>query len=124
MKRVLKPNPNLYKEGLLYQVNHHGCCWLLKTMRRAKLITEAEQIESKAFTKKYLISVDRWANVAPYPIKHMKLSSSYAYLVGGSDKTLWDKRTDYGRTRRNLFKAIIENINKQRSIASEKSITS
>lgn len=115
----MKVNLELHKEAMEYQVNHQGICWLLKVLRRAKLITAEEQKNSKIYMVNHLKYLGMYSNNATYPIKAIDAHHINAFLACHADRTLWSKRTKYGQTRIDTFKEIIKQINISRELAND-----
>lgn len=118
---MLFKNPNLLQEALEYRVQHQGICWLLKVLRRAKLITSEEALNSKGFMCQYLKDINKYSGNKTYPIQTKNGNCLAKFLTYQSNGTLWDKSHEYGRTRCELFEAIINNINANREEPSDES---
>lgn len=111
---MLKPNPDLYEQALEYKVKHQGICRLLKTIRRANLITLSEAYEARQCMNEYLKSVGMYSGDTTFPIGSSAQAAMRAFRLSQSSSTLWSKKTKYGQTRIDVFKAIIDDINKKR----------
>lgn len=116
---MLFKNPNLLQEALEYKVNHQGICWLLKVLRRAKLITGTESFDAKDFMHLYLRDIGKYSGDTTYPIKVPNGNHMGRFLTCQMYRTLWEKGHEYGRTRCELFEAIINNINANREEPSD-----
>lgn len=116
---MLFKNPNLLQEALGYKVDHQGICHLLIIMTKQRLITSKEAHLTGYFMRNYLRDINMFSGDMTYPIRCMLEHEYYAFIHHQDNETLWDKRHEYGRTRCELFEAIINNINANRKEPSD-----
>lgn len=118
---MLFKNPNLLQEALEYRENNEGICFLLRVLSKQELITSEEEHLAAYFIRQYLRDINRYSGNYVYPIACTTDHEMFTFQNHQENKTLWDKSYEYGRTRWELFEAIINNINANRKEPSDES---